>query len=256
MMGNKRILEGGGSVDLTPYLGGREYDKNVFIQEARHYCEMTLTGMLEAGKRLMCLKIMEGHGGYLDALKEIGIPNQRANELVRIAQLVNNRLLSKLPHSGNLKRLETMGKRRLDLLTRLTDEELAEFEDEDGQISDKKLDEITMMPIAQLREYVRDLKKRNANGMKQNTRLQKKIDALQARPKLEKLAKIEAWGQKVFGLATEIMVLMNDNNAPKKEDFEGIEGELAQAETKKLDVILDQIFFRFDKGLKEGWGIE
>lgn len=244
--------------DLTSYLGGREYDRKVFIQEVRHYCEMTLTGMLEAGKRLLCIKIMEGHGRYHDALDEIGIPYQRANELVRIAQMVNNRLLPRLPHDGNLKRLENMGKKRLQLLTRLTDEELAEFEDDEGAISEEKLDEIAVMPVKQLREYVRELKKRNENGMKQNTRLKTQIEKWmkEAKPELKKLKKIKAWTDKIFGLATEIMIAMNDGNAPDKGDFEGEEGQVAQAEVGKLDVIFDQINYRFSSGLKKEWGIE
>jgi len=170
-------------MDLRPYLDDRDYDRDVFVRETRGFCEMALSGMLEAGKRLICLKQMEGHGQFLSALEEIGLAYQRANELMAIAFMVTNHI-GKLPDSGNLKRLETMGKTRLLLLARLPEDVLEQF-GEEGTVAGKTLDEVAAMPLDELRNQVRDLREQLRKGKLQNLKLQadkdraaEKIDAL------------------------------------------------------------------------------
>lgn len=169
--------------DLTPYLEDREYNREVFITEIRQYLQMTIEGMLKVGNRLICMKMMEGHGKFLESLDEIGIAHQRANEFMAISYFVRNRILPKLPDAANLKRLDTMGKTRLLLLARIPDEILDQFEEEN--VLEKKIEEVEAMPIDQLRQEIRELREAKKNGMAQNRRLQEdkdkalaKVDAL------------------------------------------------------------------------------
>lgn len=208
------------AMDLRPYLGGRDYDREVFIAETRHYLQMTLDGMLEAGRRLICMKSMEGHGQFLEALDKIGIARQRANELMAIAYFVEKHILPKCPDSGNLKRLETMGKTRLLLLSRIPDEVLKEFEAEN--VLDLKLEEVSSMPIEDLREEIRALREQLKNGKQQLRRLQEdkdrmneKVESLLGKRSGDELKAARAAADKMFEhfLAISAMIASEDFRA-------------------------------------------
>jgi len=208
------------AMDLRPYLGGRDYDREVFIAETRHYLQMTLDGMLEAGRRLICLKSMEGHGQFLEALGKIGIQFQRAYELMAIAVFVEKHILSKFPDSGNLKRLETMGKTRLLLLSKIPDEVLKEFEAEN--VLDLKIEEASAMPLDQLQAEVRELRDAVKNGKQQLRRLQEdkdrmaeKVDALLGKRNGNELKAARAAADKMFEhfLAISAMIASEDFRA-------------------------------------------
>ncbi len=210
-----------GIADLTPYLGDREYDRGVFIRETSLYCEMTIIGMVEAGKRLICIKEMEGRGHWLECLEEIGIPQQRANELMRIAYVVTNRL-SKLPLGGNLKRLDTIGKKKLLLLESIPADVLEKFGETDD-VAGMKLDEIEAMTVEELRRNVRDLKDQVKNGKMQLRRIsedrdreKEKKEALLGKGDPDRLKAARAASEKLFELLLQI------NSMIGNEDFRAI----------------------------------
>lgn len=200
--------------DLRPYLEDREYDRGVFIRETRNYLLMTVEGMLGAGRRLICLKQMEP-GRFLEALEEVGIPNQRANELMSITLFCTNHLLSKFPDSGNLKRLDTMGKTRLLLLSRIPEDVQAQFSGDD--ILGMTVDEVAAMPLDQLRLEVRELREQIKNGKLQVTRLQKdktgleeKVNGLLGKSSKDPLAAARIRAEKFFSGLVALKSMLNE----------------------------------------------
>jgi hypothetical protein len=247
--------------DLTPYLGGREYDRKVLITEAKHYCQGLVECMLEAGKCLICLKQMEGHGSFMEALEEIGVPYQRANELMSIAFFVTNHLLSKLPDSGNLKRLETMGKTRLLLLSRIPDDVLAQF-GEEGEVLGKTIDEVAAMPLDQLRDAVRELREQLKNGKMQVRRLQEKNDKMQGQleakhGETDLFKDFKNRTDQIFSALTQALGMMMDKGMPGAELFDGESAAPAHGHVHKIDSILERMMDQWERVLKgETWVVE
>lgn len=242
------------AMDLRPYLGDLEYDRNVFINETRHYLRMTLEGIIEAGRRLICLKEMEGHGSFGEILNDIGIDHYRACELM----LITKKFGSKFAPGANLKKLEDMGKKRLILLASLSDDYIQEMEEKE-EIAGIPLDEFKAMSRDQLRDKVRELKRQNENGQKQNRRLREKIDRLEKDKEgldLSSLDGLKKWIDKVSNKLYEINHLMLDGNAPDREVFEGENGDACQCLLSAIDVMLNRINNTWDHTLKGKWGVE
>ena len=256
----KQIIKRAAVQDLTPYIGDREYSRETFIKEAGYFLQMTVEGMVEAGRRLICLKEMEGHGRYLDALEEIGISRQRANELMAIARFVTEKILPKFPDSGHLKRLETMGKTRLLLLSRIPDDVVNQF-DSEGDILGKPIDEVAAMPLEMLRDEIRSLRSQMINGKKQNRRLQEKIDSMEkaitiGQGKDRSVEAVTEWTQMIFSKLVNIMDLMKDGLSPKKEVFQGETGSACHAQLRKVDALLGRVQQRWENELKDKWGVD
>jgi len=246
--------------DLSPYLGERDYDREVFIRETRYYLQMTLEGMIEAGRRLICLKEMEGHGRFLEALEEIGIDRYRSAELMAITQFMVQRVLPKCADSAHFKRYETMGKTRLLLLSRLPEDILKEYEESD-EIAGMKIDKIQAMPLEELRSQVRELKDQVANGKKQVRRLQEKRDKLEKQLEEKRgldgtLDHVKDWSMEIFNLLTQVNHLMGDELAPGREVFKGDNKASCQSCLRKIDAMMERIDVRWHSELKDKWGVE
>ncbi|KKM67996.1 hypothetical protein LCGC14_1465560 [marine sediment metagenome] len=153
---------------LAPYLDGREYDRETFIREARFFLGQALEGAIEAGKRLVALREVEGYGDFCKILeKDIGIPTATAYRMMKLAERA-----PLFPTLGKVKRLSTAYQ-----LIELSDEDLEEME-QTGLLDGKPIDELDRMTVRELREACRKLKKENTKGEEQVKKLRRERDSL------------------------------------------------------------------------------
>ena len=140
---------------LAPFADNLSYDRDRVVNELRFCMNQAAQGIVEAGKRLILLKINEGHGGFLKACEEIGVTRSTAGRFMRAADKV-----SKLPTLGNL------GKSKLYALLDVPDDELKEFE-ETGQLFGADREEIDSWGVRELKDHIRKQKKQIEKGKKQ-----------------------------------------------------------------------------------------
>lgn len=130
------------------YLGGVPYERDRVIGEVRAYMQQTVSGIIEAGRRLIALKEAEKHGDWIPLVEEtLGISRVTAWRLMAIAQ--------KFAKCFNVKHLQfgSGGLSKLYALLSVPDEELAEF-DETGLFRGATREALDKMTLPQLKKLI------------------------------------------------------------------------------------------------------
>ena len=127
------------------YGDGMPYDKDRLEDAAKFYLAQTAQSLFESGKIFLRLKAHEGHGGFMESLTRIGIPQTTAN----YAMAVVLKFGSNSPALGNL------GSTKLKMLTVLDEPDLKALV-KDGVTGSLALDDIDRMTTRELREKLRE----------------------------------------------------------------------------------------------------
>lgn len=131
--------------------GGLPYDRERVINEARFFLGNAAEAMLEAGKRLIEIKEIEGHGEFIRICEErLGLSERTARQLVQASLKYLSPALEK--HSA---KLHSLGKAKLIELITEDDEDLAALA-EGGTLAGLELDDVERMSCRELRKALRE----------------------------------------------------------------------------------------------------
>ncbi len=130
---------------------GLPYDRDRLINEARFYMGTAAEAMLEAGKRLVMIKEVEGHGEF------IRICEERLGLGARSAQLMMQASLKYLSPGleKHADKLQHLGKTKLYDLMLEDDDDLAALA-EGGTVAGLELDDVERMTSRELRKALRE----------------------------------------------------------------------------------------------------
>ena len=141
-------------------------------RDAQAHAEAAIYCTIKLGKRLKIMKDIEGHGKFADVRNFVGIDEYRAAEAMRIYREVGDApALPMLAQAGSSKLLEVL---------RLPPDERAEVLDT-GMLGG---DEIQKLSVRELRDRVRDLKKKVEKGEEQIKGQEEEIIRLKRQPTL------------------------------------------------------------------------
>lgn len=145
---------------ITQHGDGLPYDRDRLVNEARFYLANAAEAMLEAGKRLIMLKEVEGHGTFVALCEErLGITERSAQKMMQAALKYLSPELEK--HTAKLQQL---GKSKLLELLAEDDEDLAALA-EGGTVAGLELDDVERMSCRELRKALRETREdKNAQG--------------------------------------------------------------------------------------------
>lgn len=130
---------------------GLPYERERVINEVRFYLSTAAEAMLEAGKRLVALKEIEGHGEFIHICEDrLGLSERTARQLVQAALKYLSPELEK--HSSKLQQL---GKAKLIELIAEDDDDLAALA-EGGTVAGLELDDVARMSCRELRKALRE----------------------------------------------------------------------------------------------------
>jgi len=130
---------------------GLPYDRDRLINEARFYMGTAAEAMLEAGKRLVMIKEVEGHGEFIRLCEErLGITERSAQKMMQAALKYLSPELEK-----HAPKLQPLGKAKLIELLAQDDEDLAALA-EGGTLAGLELDDIERMSCRELRKALRE----------------------------------------------------------------------------------------------------
>lgn len=137
--------------------GGLPYDRERVINEARFFLGNAAEAMLEAGKRLIEIKEIEGHGEFIRICEErLGLSERTARQLVQASLKYLSPALEK--HSA---KLHSLGKAKLIELITEDDEDLAALA-EGGTLAGLELDDVERMSCRELRKALRETREDKA----------------------------------------------------------------------------------------------
>ncbi|WP_312481071.1 DUF3102 domain-containing protein [Stutzerimonas nitrititolerans] len=130
---------------------GLPYDRDRLINEARFYMNTAAEAMLEAGKRLVMIKEVEGHGEFIRICEErLGLGGRSAQLMMQASLKYLSPGLEK--HAGKLQHL---GKTKLYDLMLEDDEDLTALA-EGGTLAGLELDDVERMSCRELRKALRE----------------------------------------------------------------------------------------------------
>lgn len=244
MKDKNELVKFGENFDLRPYLDDMEYDKEVFISKVKHYGDMMFEGLIKAGEALICLKKMEGHGNYIDALQEIGISQQRASEMMAIAFCYKNKMIPNMSEE-QLKKVEKLGKSKLILFSGLPEGIYKDFQNENlpGGID---LDEADNMPFLVLKEKFDNLKKQYQTGMKQNKILKEKLEKLDVGEEDDEMKYIKRVKDDIFSGLAEVQKKIKRIDGVKIKDMIKKEGDIIQSAFLPISSMIESIKFAWE----------
>lgn len=117
-------------------------------EEIRFYQRRSVEAVLELGKRLMLLKTVTAHGGFVESLERLGIERTMAarfmNATAKFSNVASTQLLA-LPGMNQTKLLELL----------VLDEGEIEALDQGDTVRGFKLDDIDCMSVSELRRALR-----------------------------------------------------------------------------------------------------
>lgn len=139
---------------------GLPYDRDRLINEARFYMGNAAEAMLEAGKRLVVLKEVEGHGAFVALCEErLGITIRSAQKMMQASLKYLSPELEKYTA-----KLAALGKTKLLELLAEDDDDIAALA-EGGTVAGLALDDVERMTSSQLRKALRETREdKNAQG--------------------------------------------------------------------------------------------
>lgn len=136
---------------------GLPYERERVINEARFFLSNAAEAMLEAGKRLIEIKEIEGHGEFIRICEErLGLSERTARQLVQASLKYLSPALEK--HSA---KLHSLGKSKLIELMTEDDEDLAGLA-EGGTVAGLELDDVERMSCRELRKALRETREDKA----------------------------------------------------------------------------------------------
>jgi regulator of replication initiation timing len=151
---------------VAKFLDGQPFDETRLWNEYEFFYENSAAAFIEAGKRLVVLKHMVGHGEFMKALEERGINDRTARMQMAVAIRFANRSTSAV-----------LGKSKLFLLTQLSEEETDTL-NEQGTALGKSMDELESMSVKELRELVRKSKAKIEKKNEENEKLRRENERL------------------------------------------------------------------------------
>lgn len=154
---------------VAKFLDGKPFDEIRCWNEYDFLNDTSLKAYVEAGRRLVVLKHMTEHGGFMESLEERGISPFTASRQMAVAIKFTN-----LPTSANL------SKSKLIELTQLSDEEVKQLTD-DGVALGKTLDELETMSVKELRELVKKSKSKEEKLREKIQKQESEIERLSDR---------------------------------------------------------------------------
>jgi hypothetical protein len=154
------------------YLCGVPYERERIVGEISIYLRQAVTGIIEAGRRLIAMKKAEKYGVWQQIVEErIGISPATAWRLTAIARKFEN--LSRVKQLQLNGVFEGVGK--LYALLAVPDEELAEF-DETGLFRGATVDDINKMSVNQFRKLIAEKEDWKAKAKQLELELNGKYD--------------------------------------------------------------------------------
>ncbi len=165
------LIRAGTAKIVECYLDGKEYDLERITMEVRYCFERMANDYLTAGRLLLAVKKVEGHGNYLQWLEaNFPLSPRTAQKFTRVAEAIQQR--------PDLARLATGGVSKALILLDLPDEYIDEAE-QLGTIDGTPVDEFHTMTRRELEEEARRLKDDKDKIVDQETRnIAKERDAL------------------------------------------------------------------------------
>jgi len=154
------------------YLCGVPYERERIVGEISIYLRQAVTGIIEAGRRLIAMKKAEKYGVWQQIVEErIGISPATAWRLTAIARKFEN--LSRVKELQLNGVFEGVGK--LYALLAVPDEELAEF-DETGLFRGATVEDINKMSVNQFRKLIAEREDWKARAKQLELELNGKYD--------------------------------------------------------------------------------
>lgn len=154
------------------YLCGVPYERERIVGEISIYLRQAVTGIIEAGRRLIAMKKAEKYGVWQQIVEErIGISPATAWRLTAIARKFEN--LSRVKELQLNGVFEGVGK--LYALLNVPDEELAEF-DETGLFRGATVEDINKMSVNQFRKLIAEKEDWKARAKQLELELNGKYD--------------------------------------------------------------------------------
>ena len=136
----------------TVYGDNLPYSYDRVLNECAFFMEQSAVAAIELGKRLILMKEMEAHGGFLKAISTLGISQPTASRVMTVAV----KLSSNYSTSNTLIQ-QVKSRSKLFELMILDDGDLQELSD-GGTVAGLKLDDVDRMSVRELRAALRESK--------------------------------------------------------------------------------------------------
>lgn len=159
---------------LAQYGNGGPYVREVYVSEIRRDMARTVEAILSIGRRLLVMKAHEGHGGWLECLRDIGVGEDGAQRMMLAARKIDG-----LPNTATSRYLiEAAGNssKLFDLMS-LPDDQLHDLVD-GGALAGAKLDDIATMTVRELRAKLAEAKEELAAKDERAAAREQTIDRL------------------------------------------------------------------------------
>lgn len=127
-------------------------------EEIKFYQRRSVEAVLETGKRLLLLKAISPHGGFMQSLDGLGIGQSLANKLMSATMKFSN------SESTTILSLPNLNQGKLLELLVLDDSEI-EALDQGDTVRGVKLDDIDCMSVSELRRALRSAKAEHASEL-------------------------------------------------------------------------------------------
>lgn len=169
---------------LAKYCGGLPYERERVKGEIVSHLNRSIEELIEAGKRLVVVREMEG-GGFMQFLDEISLPYASAWRLIALTKMTE-----KYPRVNTFKVVDMKkGIGKLYSLLNVPDEELAEF-DETGLFKGATVEDINKMSVSQFRKLIAEKEDWKARAKQFELEVQTKYDTkTRYEKKIEQLEK-------------------------------------------------------------------
>jgi len=148
------------------YGDGLPYDKDRLEDTAKFYLAQTAQSLFESGKIFLRLKAHEGHGGFMDSLTRIGIPQSTANYAMAVV----------LKFGPNSQALGNLGITKIQMLTVLDEPDIKALV-KDGVTGNLTLDDIDRMTTRELREKLREEREKHKKDVETREKAIKQKEA-------------------------------------------------------------------------------
>lgn len=160
------------------YLDGQEYDEVQLVEETTSLLDLAKKSIIEAGKRLILLKVHGGHGSFGFVCQRIGIDVRTAQRYMKLARIF-----------GKYDKLSHLPASKMNALELLSDEQLDKIENGD-EVSGITLEGIQAMSTQGLRDEVERVQ---TELEKEKAEREKERDALESiiRKKEGKISELE-----------------------------------------------------------------
>jgi len=155
------------------YGDGMPYDRDRLEDSAKFYLAQTAQALFESGKIFLRLKAHEGHGGFMESLARIGIPQSTANYSMAVV----------LKFGPNSQALGNLGTTKIQMLTVLDEPDIKALV-EDGAAGNLTMDSVSKMTTRELQAALREERKKRDEDRKTQDKAifmkEKKISELEA----------------------------------------------------------------------------